>query len=73
MPVKRFDYAKIIQLILAIITIVLLLLNFFMGKRNAEYQALCDRVDKLEKNYTRLDSKFDKIYEILIEIKDGKK
>ena len=45
----------------------------FMGRRDAEYIALCARVDKLEAQYEKINDKFEDIYKLLIELKNGGK
>jgi len=70
---KQIDYAKFIQFAVTVVTLIVLLLNMFMGRRDAEHAALSKRVDKIETQYDKIHDKFDDIYKLLIELKNGGK
>jgi len=72
---KNFDYKKYVNIntILGLITLIILILNLAMGRRDAEYKALCDRVKRLESQYEKIDMKFENIYQLLLSMKNGGK
>jgi len=73
-------YNSLINLVLTVLLVLMTAItSLVFGKRDAEYKALCDRVDAIEKNMeeikasqkeflTKLDSKFERLTNEIIEL-----
>lgn len=73
MTAKANNLINYIALIVSILAIAGMLFNTVMGSRDAEMKAIKDDVKRNEQSIDNIDSKLDKIYEILIEMNRSRK
>ena len=68
-----FTIFSLAPLLIISVAIAGMLFNTVMGSRDAEMKAIKDDVKRNEQSIDNIDSKLDKIYEILIEMNRSRK